>query len=145
MSSGDSRGVDFLAALRDEREDLSGKVTLQGSNGVELGMPFGESASDVVLESVRAHSPKAAAGVRPSTGSVGDAYDNALCESFFATLECELIDRHRFRSHSEARMAVFQFIEGFYNLSRRHSALGYLSPIEYQRKHDGLRADPGTC
>ena len=55
------------------------------------------------------------AGVRPSTGSVGDAYDNAMCESFFATLECALIDRRRFRSHSEARMAVFQFIEDFYN------------------------------
>jgi putative transposase len=78
------------------------------------------------------------AGVCPSTGSVGDAYDNAMCESFFATLECELIDRRRFRSHSEARMAVFQFIEGFYNPSRRHSALGYLSPIEYERKHDRL-------
>ena len=78
------------------------------------------------------------AGVRPSTGSVGDAYDNALCESFFATLECELTDRRRFRSHSEARMAVFQFIEGFYNPSRRHSALAYLSPIEYERKHDDL-------
>ena len=78
------------------------------------------------------------AGVRPSTGTVGDAYDNAMCESFFATLECELIDRRRFRSHSEARMAVFQFIEGFYNPSRRHSALGYLSPIEYERKHDVL-------
>src|SRR5271169_807684 len=62
----------------------------------------------------------------------------AMCESFFATLECELIDRRRFRSHSEARMAVFQFIEGFYNPSRRHSALGYLSPIEYERKHDRL-------
>jgi transposase InsO family protein len=49
-----------------------------------------------------------------------------------------LIDRHRFRSHSEARMAIFQFIEGFYNPSRRHSALGYLSPIEYERKHHGL-------
>ena len=78
------------------------------------------------------------AGVRPSTGSVGDAYDNAMCESFFATLECELIDRRRFRSHGEARIAVFQFIEGFYNPSRRHSALGYLSPIEYERKHDDL-------
>lgn len=78
------------------------------------------------------------AGVRPSTGSVGDAYDNAMCENFFATLECELFDRHRFRSHTEARMAVFQFIEGFYNPSRRHSALGYLSPIEYERKHHEL-------
>ena len=54
------------------------------------------------------------AAVRPSTGSVGDAYDNAMCESFFATLERELSDRCRFRSHSEARMAVFQFIEGCY-------------------------------
>ncbi len=76
------------------------------------------------------------AGVRPSTGSVGDAYDNAMCESFFATLECELLDRHRFQTHTQARMAVFHFIEGFYNPSRRHSALGYLSPIEYERKHD---------
>ena len=78
------------------------------------------------------------AGVRPSTGSVGDAYDNAMCESFFATLECELLDPNRLRSHSEARMAVFHFIEGFYNPSRRHSALGYLSPIEYERKHHEL-------
>ena len=57
---------------------------------------------------------------------------------FFATLERELIDRRRFRSHSEARMAVFQFIEGRMNPSRRHSALGYLSPVEYERKHDSL-------
>ncbi|MFN3593016.1 MAG: integrase core domain-containing protein, partial [Thermaurantiacus sp.] len=78
------------------------------------------------------------AGVRPSTGSVGDAYDNAMCESFFATLECELIDRHRFRSHTEARMAVFHFIEGFYNPTRRHSALGYLSPLEYERRRHDL-------
>jgi putative transposase len=47
------------------------------------------------------------------------------CESFFATLECELLDRHRFRSHGEARMAVIRFVEGFYNPSRRHPALGY--------------------
>ena len=75
------------------------------------------------------------AGVRPSMGSVGDCYDNALCESFFATLECELIDRRRFRTHSEARSAVFQFIEGWYNPSRRHSAIGYLSLVNYERKH----------
>jgi putative transposase len=74
------------------------------------------------------------AGVRPSMGSVGDAYDNAMCESFFATLECELLDRRRFRSQAEARMAVFSFIEGWYNPRRRHSALGYLSPVEYERR-----------
>ena len=72
------------------------------------------------------------AGVRPSTGSVGDAYDNALCESFFATLECELLDRHRFGGRAEARMAVFEFIEGFYNRRRRHSALGYRSPVAFE-------------
>jgi putative transposase len=73
------------------------------------------------------------AGVRPSTGSVGDCYDNAMCESFFASLECELIDRRRWRTQAEAKMAVFQYIEGFYNPRRRHSALDYLSPINYER------------
>lgn len=73
------------------------------------------------------------AGVRPSMGSVGDAYDNALCESFFATLECELLDRRRFQTKAEARMALFSFIEGWYNPGRRHSALGYLSPINYEK------------
>ena len=73
------------------------------------------------------------AGVRPSTGSVGDCYDNAMCESFFATLECELLERRRFRSHAEARMAVFEFIEGWYNPRRRHSAIGYQSPVNYER------------
>ena len=73
------------------------------------------------------------AGVRPSMGSVGDCYDNALCESFFATLECELIEQSQFRSQAEARMAVFEFIEGWYNPRRRHSAIGYLSPIEFER------------
>jgi putative transposase len=77
------------------------------------------------------------AGVRPSMGSVGDAYDNAMAESFFATLECELLDRHRFKTHAEAKMAIFEFIEGFYNLRRRHSALGYLSPADFERRHSG--------
>jgi putative transposase len=74
------------------------------------------------------------AGVRPSMGSVGDAYDNAMCESFFATLECELLERRRFTSQAEARVACFSFIEGFYNPTRRHSALGYRSPICYEQE-----------
>ena len=78
------------------------------------------------------------AGVRPSMGSVGDAYDNALCESFFATLECELIDRTRLRTPEEAERAVFEFIEGWYNLHRRHSALNYDSPMEYESKNLGV-------
>ena len=72
------------------------------------------------------------AGVRPSMGSVGDCFDNAMCESFFATLECELLDRRRFRHQDEARSAVFDFIEGWYNPHRRHSALSYRSPCEYE-------------
>ena len=74
------------------------------------------------------------AGVRPSMGSIGDCYDNALCESFFATLECEWLVRHTFKTQAEARMFVFDFIEGFYNPRRRHSALGYLSPVNYERR-----------
>lgn len=72
------------------------------------------------------------AGVRPSMGSVGDCFDNALCESFFATLECELLDRCTFRTRDEARLAVFEFIEGWYNPQRRHSALGDVSPMGYE-------------
>jgi putative transposase len=75
------------------------------------------------------------AGVRPSMGSVGDCFDNAMCESFFATLECELLDRTSFKTQAEARMAVFDFIEGWYNPHRRHSALDYLSPIDYERAY----------
>jgi len=74
------------------------------------------------------------AGVRPSMGSVGDCYDNAMCESFFATLECELIDRSTFHSHDEARVAIFDFIEGFYNTRRRHSSIGYQSPVQFERR-----------
>ena len=75
------------------------------------------------------------AGVRPSMGSVGDCYDNAMCESFFATLECELIERRSFRYHAEARMATFDFIEGWYNPRRRHSAIDYCSPIQFERRY----------
>lgn len=74
-------------------------------------------------------------GVRPSMGSVGDAYDNAMAESFFATLECELLDRTRFQTPAEAEPAVFSWIEAWYNTKRRHSSIGYLSPNEFERRH----------
>ena len=73
------------------------------------------------------------AGVVQSMGSVGDAYDNAMCESFFATLECELLDRRQFPTVAEARREVFSFIEGFYNTRRLHSALGYQSPANFEK------------
>ncbi len=75
------------------------------------------------------------AGIRPSMGSVGDCFDNALCESFFATLECELLDRSSFHNQPEARQAVFEFIEGWYNPHRQHSAIDYLSPNRYEALH----------
>jgi putative transposase len=74
------------------------------------------------------------AGIAASIGSVGDCFHNAMCESLFASLECELIDRTRWRTHTEARMAVFDYIERFYNPRRRHSALGYLSPARFEKR-----------
>jgi putative transposase len=73
------------------------------------------------------------AGLVASMGSRGDCFDNAMAESFFATLECELLARQRFPTRNAARLALFDYIEGFYNTHRRHSALGYLSPAAYER------------
>ena len=69
-----------------------------------------------------------------STGSAGDCYDNAMAESFFATLECELLDRRSFQTQAQARMAIFEYLESWYNTRRLHSALGYLSPNEFERR-----------
>ena len=74
-------------------------------------------------------------GVAASMGSVGDCFDNAMAESFVATLECELIDRRVFRTQAEARMAIFEYIKGWYNPHRRHSVLGYLSPVNFERSY----------
>jgi putative transposase len=73
-----------------------------------------------------------AAGLLPSMGSVSDAYDNALAESFVASLKTELLYGRSWVSRESVRVAVFEYIETFYNPRRRHSALGYLSPVEYE-------------
>ena len=73
-------------------------------------------------------------GVMPSVGSVGDDYDNAMAESFFATLEREVLSRRRFKTQAEAKMAIFDWLEGWYNPHRRHSSLGYRSPVNYERQ-----------
>lgn len=80
--------------------------------------------------------------MRPSMGTAGDAYDNAMAESFFATLECELIARRTWRSKAEAKMAVFTWIEGWYNPRRRHSALAR-SPVTHELREETQRAR--TC
>lgn len=74
------------------------------------------------------------AGVVPSLGGRGDCFDNAITESFFATLECELFHQLAFRTHGQARTAIFEYLEAFYNAHRRHSALGYLSPAAFERQ-----------
>ena len=84
------------------------------------------------------------AGVRPSMGSVGDAYDNAMCESFFATLKCELLARSQFKTQAEARQAIFEFVEGFCNRRRHHSSIGYLSPVDYERRYPAAAVDPDS-
>ena len=74
-------------------------------------------------------------GVRPSMGTVGDAYDNAMAESFFATLECELIDRRVWQTKTQARLDIFTWIEAWYNPRRRHRGVGQMSPNNFERKH----------
>jgi putative transposase len=73
------------------------------------------------------------AGILPSMGSAGDCSDNASTESFFATRECELLDRHVFRTQAQARTALVACIAGCSNTQRRHSALGYRSPAAFER------------
>jgi len=82
------------------------------------------------------------AGVRPSMGSIGDAYGNAMAESFFSTLEAELLSRRRFASQAEGKMACFSSIEGWYNPARLQSGLGYRSPIAYETEEE---AAPINC
>ncbi len=77
------------------------------------------------------------AGLLPSMGSVADACDNALAVSFVATLKCELPYQRSWPTKERSRVAIFEYIEGFYNKRRRHSALGHLSPIEYEEGRMG--------
>ena len=90
----------------------------QGAQYVSLG--FGQQARD--------------AGIAVSMGSKGDAFDNAVAESFFATIKKELVHRQPWPSRRDLSSAVFEYIEAFYNRQRRHSTLGYLSPEQYERE-----------
>ena len=79
-------------------------------------------------------------GVLKSMGSVGDAYDNAVVESFFATLQTELLDRHRWETRRQLSTAIFEYIEGWYNTERRHSHNNYQSPVNHRHQHQKLVA-----
>jgi putative transposase len=75
------------------------------------------------------------AGLLGSMGSIGDCFDNALMESFFGTLQLELLDQQTWASRAELASAIFEWIEAWYNPTRRHSALDMLSPIAYEQAH----------
>ena len=111
--------VDALDMALGQRRPAGGVIVHSDQGSQYASVAFGKRCKE--------------AGARPSTGSVGDACDNAMCESFFATLECELLDRRRFASQAEARVACFSFIEEWHNPVRLHSALNYRSPIRYEQ------------
>ena len=111
--------VDALEMALGQRRPADGVIVHSDQESQYTSVAFGKRCKE--------------AGVRPSKGSVGDAYYNAMGESFFATLECELLDRRRFASQAEARVACFSFIEGWYNPVRLHSALNNRSPIRHEQ------------
>jgi transposase InsO family protein len=75
------------------------------------------------------------AGLMPSLGTVGDGYDNAMMESFWSKMQTELLDRRKWKTRTELANEIFQYLEIFHNRQRRHSKLGYLTPVEYERLH----------
>ena len=84
-------------------------------------------------------------GITQSMGSVGDCYDNAMMESFFSSLEAEVLDRNRFRTRQEAHRAIFSWLAGWYNTRRRHSGVDYLSPQEFERRFARSRRRPSAA
>lgn len=113
--------IDALGMAATRRKPGPGLVHHSDRGGQYRSLAFGKTLRD--------------SGILASMGSRGDAYDNAAAESLMATIKTELINRRRFKTKDEARLAVFRYIEGFYNPTRRHSALGYLSPDKYERIH----------
>jgi len=111
--------VDALGMALTRRRPQPGLVHHSDRGSQYTSLAFGKTMQD--------------AQILPSMGRRGDAFDNAVAESFFASLETELLDRRTFKTRDQARLALFQWIESFYNSRRRHSALGYLSPEKYEQ------------
>lgn len=82
-----------------------------------------------------------AAGLLGSMGSVGDAFDNAVVESFFGTLQLELLDQHRWATREQLAQAIFEWLEAWYNPKRRHSYCGWLSPADYEAAHRSVELE----
>ncbi|MBB2984701.1 hypothetical protein FHX57_007576 [Paraburkholderia tropica] len=96
-----------------------------------FGQPFAVANADVYTPiAFGRRCPEA--GMQPSMGTAGDAYDNAMCESFFGTLEAELLSREHFATREQARQRIFWFLEGWYNVRRLHSSVGDRSPLKFE-------------
>jgi putative transposase len=119
--------VDALEMAVARRRPAPGLVHHSDQGGQYVALLFGQRCR--------------AAGIAQSMGSKGDCFDNAAIESYHATLEKDLLRRRSFRTKQEARTALFDYIESFYNRERLHSTLGYRSPAEFERDHDERRAD----
>jgi putative transposase len=105
------------------RRHLTGRVIHHSDQGAQyVSRAFDTAVAEAKLIDV-------------STSSVGDAYDNAMVESFFATIKTELLDRRSWPTRQDARLAIYEYIEAWYNPRRRHSALGYQSPADYEKIH----------
>jgi putative transposase len=102
----------------DRRRPLRGVIHHSGHGSQYTAVVFGERCTE--------------AGIAVSMGSIGDCYDNAVCEAFHATLKRELVNRRPWPTQAEFKTAVFAYIEGFHNTRRRHSTLGNRSPAEHE-------------
>jgi putative transposase len=111
--------VDALGMAVDRRKPKPGLVHHSDRGSQYTSLAFGKTMQH--------------AGILPTMGRRGDAFDNAVAESFFATLETELLDRQRLRTRDQARLVIFEWIEGFYNSRRRHSTLGQRSPDRFEK------------
>jgi putative transposase len=119
--------VDALQMAISRRRPAPGLIHHSDQGSQYVSLAFGQAARD--------------AGIARSMGSKGDCYDNAVAESFFATLKKELVHRHSWPTRRELTSEVFEYIEAFYNRTRRHSTLGYLSPADYENR---TLIDPGA-
>jgi putative transposase len=119
--------VDALQMAVSRRRPAPGLIHHSDQGSQYVSLAFGQAARD--------------AGIARSMGSKGDCYDNAVAESFFATLKKELVHRHSWPTRRELTSEVFEYIEAFYNRTRRHSTLGYLSPADYENR---TLIDPGA-
>lgn len=120
--------LDALGMALTRRRPAAGLIHHSDRGSQYTSLAFGKTLSD--------------AGVLQSIGRRGDAFDNAVAESFFATLETELFDRSTFKTRDQARLEVFEFIEAFYNPLRRHSALGYVSPERFEERSSKMEKEP---